>query len=66
MARLEWRTIGAWRYALGDFGTIQGCTGLAPWTVRIGERLAGYFRNLDAARRALEHAAEEAHFDVTP
>jgi hypothetical protein len=62
--RLEWRTIGAWRYALGHFGTIQGCRGLAPWTVRIGERFAGFFRTLDGARCALEEAAQAARYDV--
>jgi hypothetical protein len=62
-SRLEWRTIGAWRYALGNFGTIQG---FDTWTVRVGERFAGFFRNLEAARRMLEDAALAARYDVAP
>jgi hypothetical protein len=63
MRRLQWRTIGAWRYALGDFGTLQG---FDTWTVRIGERVAGFSRSLDAARRMLEEAASAARYDVAP
>ena len=62
--RLEWATIGAWRYALGDFGIIQGFGGISPWVVRIRGRLAGMFRTLGDARSALEAAAREAGYRI--
>jgi hypothetical protein len=62
---LEWSTIGAWRYALGDYGIIQGFGGVAPWTVRIGGRLAGMFRTLEAARQMLERCARDEGYEVT-
>ena len=60
---LEWRTIGAWRYALGDYGIIQGFGGMAPWTVRIRGHLAGMFRTLEAARQLLERCARDEGYD---
>jgi hypothetical protein len=63
--RLVWKTIGAWRYTLGSFGTIQGFSGLAPWSVRIGGRPAGLYSTLEEARRAVETAARSAGYKVS-
>ena len=65
---LAWSRIGPWAYALGDFGTIRGLCGMPPWLARVRGRIVGDYRNLDAARAALERAARAAHYgiDVEP
>ena len=61
---LTWSRTGPWAYALGDFGSIRGFSGLPPWLVRVRGRIHGHYRNLDAARAALERSARAAHYGI--
>ena len=62
---LTWSRTGPWAYALGDFGSICGFSGLPPWLVRVRGRILGHYRNLDAARAALERSARAAHYGIS-
>jgi hypothetical protein len=62
---LTWSRTGPWAYALGDFGSICGFSGLPPWLARVRGRILGHYRNLDAARTALERSARAAHYGIS-
>jgi hypothetical protein len=62
---LTWSRTGPWAYALGDFGSIRGFSGLPPWLARVRGRILGHYRNLDAARTALERSARAAHYGIS-
>ena len=62
---LTWSRTGPGAYALGEFGSIRGFSGLPPWLVRVRGRILGHYRNLDAARAALERSARAAHYGIS-